>query len=228
MDNATPRAKRDHEVRQLLQSMRERLVTGDPRILAQNTGMSFDEATSDLLGSVLGRDFSVQYPAFVAHERNTERRQASLWVQILLMHYFRTADGAAVEHDWISYRELPAGMFYQRAFQGYSGDKLARIIGEDQLRLREACLRLGGSALQIGDIAFAFPALPRVPIAVAFWTGDDEFPANAKVLFDRSAPHYLPTDGLAVVGARLCNLILYAAGLAEDPFDEGEELESLL
>ena len=41
--------------------------------------------------------------------------------------------------------------------------------------------------------------------------GDDEFPAHAQVLFQESAPNYLVTDGLAIVGSFLTVPILKAA-----------------
>jgi hypothetical protein len=43
------------------------------------------------------------------------------------------------------------------------------------------------------------------------WAGDDEFPAQAQVLFQESAPHYLITDGLAILGSLLIGQIAKAA-----------------
>jgi hypothetical protein len=42
------------------------------------------------------------------------------------------------------------------------------------------------------------------------WSGDDELLA-AQVLFQESAPHYLVTEGLAIVGSLLIGQIVKAA-----------------
>jgi hypothetical protein len=63
---------------------------------------------------------------------------------------------------------------------------------------------LGGESFDIGDAAYSFRALPQLPMAVVWWAGDEEFPAKASVLFDEAASHYLPTDGLAILGRMLC------------------------
>ncbi len=65
--------------------------------------------------------------------------------------------------------------------------------------------------LAIGDAGYVFQVLPRLKLAVIMWAGDDEFPAQAQVLFQESAPHYLMTDGLAIVGSLLIGQIVKAA-----------------
>jgi hypothetical protein len=50
-----------------------------------------------------------------------------------------------------------------------------------------------------GDIALAWDALPRLPLLIIFNEGDEEFPAGARMLFDISAPNYLPTEDLSVL-----------------------------
>jgi hypothetical protein len=99
-------------------------------------------------------------------------------------------------------------MFYFHAFQGYSGTRLVNTFQNDLARFKEAASRAGGEALTHGDAGFSFRPLPRVPLAVIYWVGDDEFPPNADVLFDASAGHYLSTDGLAVLGRELCSKII--------------------
>ena len=66
-----------------------------------------------------------------------------------------------------------------------------------------AAKNLGGLKLDLGDASFAFDALPRVRVAAVYFTGDEDFPASANVLFDASASHYLPTDAIGGVGSTL-------------------------
>ena len=49
------------------------------------------------------------------------------------------------------------------------------------------------------------PVLPRLPIRIIFNDRDEDFPAQAAVLFDAAASHYMVTDGLALLGAGLAH-----------------------
>ncbi|MGQ9834180.1 MAG: DUF3786 domain-containing protein [Candidatus Villigracilaceae bacterium] len=68
---------------------------------------------------------------------------------------------------------------------------------------RQACRLNGGVPLEIGEAAYRFEGLPRLPLAVTYWVGDEEFPSASKILFDASAWHYLPLDACAVLGGLL-------------------------
>lgn len=136
-------------------------------------------------------------------------------LQALLLYYFVYANGAPLTSQWVSFADLPGGRTYNQAFQGYSGDevvrqftKLPHSVALDTFK--SACLALGGQPLEIGSASFTFPALPRVPLLLTFWLGDEDFPSSCKILFDSSATHYLPVDGCAILGSQLTSRLLKA------------------
>jgi hypothetical protein len=132
-------------------------------------------------------------------------------MQSLILTYLYTADGTPPADRWVGFRELPNGLFYAPAFQGYTGAVLVRDLDGAVERFRQASQQLGGAAVPIGDAGYAFQVLPRLKLAAVMWSGDDEFPAQAQVLFQETAPHYLITDGLAIVGSLLIGQIVRAA-----------------
>lgn len=129
-------------------------------------------------------------------------------LQALFLDYLRAADGTPISGKWLSFRELPQGQFYFRAFQGYAERPLVEAVGNDITGIREAAERLGGQNIAYGDCGYAFDVLPRVRLAVVHWLGDEEFPPNASVLFDASAERYLPVDGLANLGRMLTSRLV--------------------
>jgi len=142
------------------------------------------------------------------------------FTQSLILTYLVTADGTTPSSRWIGFRDLPDGMFYVQAFQGYSGGRLVRELGGLAASaqpgggiesFRRAAETLGGASLEIGDAGYAFTVLPRVHLALVYWEGDEEFPAQARVLFEDTAAHYMPTDGLAILGSQLVGRVLKAA-----------------
>jgi hypothetical protein len=121
-------------------------------------------------------------------------------VVIVLLHYLLTADGTRPADRWVAFRELPDGLFYAQAFAGHAEGLLAQRYGADPDAFRRACGALGGVPLDLADASFRFQALPRLAVAVLLWRGDEEFPGQARILFDGMAGHYLPTEDLSGIG----------------------------
>lgn len=138
-------------------------------------------------------------------------KEASSFTQSLILTYLATADGTTPSSRWVGFRDLPDGMFYTQAFQGYSGRRLVRELPEGLVSFHRAAQALGGEPLDLGDAAYVFTVLPRVHLALVYWEGDEEFPSQARVLFEDTTARYLPTDGLAILGSQLVGRILKAA-----------------
>ena len=48
-----------------------------------------------------------------------------------------------------------------------------------------------GEHLELGDFSYVVNPLPRIPVRVVLWYGDEEMPPGGTLLFDRVAPFYL-------------------------------------
>jgi hypothetical protein len=127
-------------------------------------------------------------------------RDAHVSIQIVLLHYLLTADGAPPADHWLAFRELPDGLFYAQAFAGHAEGLLAEKLGANLDGFRRAAASLGGSPLDLANAAYRFQAFPRLAVAALLWEGDEDFPAQARILFDAHAGHYLPTEDLAGIG----------------------------
>jgi hypothetical protein len=139
-------------------------------------------------------------------------KEPSSFIQSLILTYLASANGTTPSSRWIGFRELPNGMFYVQAFRGYTGIRLVRQLEGGVQAFRRAAEALDGEPVkQIGDVGYAFTVLPRLHIAVVYWQGDEEFPSQARVLFEDTAPTFMPTDGLAILGSHLVGHILKAA-----------------
>ena len=76
-------------------------------------------------------------------------------------------------------------------------DPLKSVFGKDPHGLAQAAQRLGGKAIEYGDAAFEFSALPKVPLQIILWEGDEEFPPEANILFDESISDTLSPEDVA-------------------------------
>jgi hypothetical protein len=153
----------------------------------------------------LGDDVEIRVPEFDFGADSTLPPH----VRALLIYHLAKSDGSVPTGDWCAFADLPNGRFYSRAFQGYTGDALVRRLHGTADGLSDTLALLGGRPASRdelttnADAAWVVDALPRVPVAVLWWDADDEFPARAELLFDRTASNHLPTDGCAVLGSWL-------------------------
>jgi hypothetical protein len=120
--------------------------------------------------------------------------------EIVLLHYLARTPGRPPAGRWVGFDQLPGGAFYGGTFRLRAEAPLARAFGADPRRLLEAAAGMDAGAAAYGDAALVVPALPRVPLLIVVWRGDDEIAANAKVLFDADAEAHLLTEDLVVLG----------------------------
>lgn len=188
---------------------RSELRQRDPCVIAAHSGAVYyeiEEGQGRFQVRFFGHPYTITWPELEVLD--PKGQSCSNPVQAVLLEYLVLADGTALAQRWVSLRELQGGAFYERAFQGYSGNLVARHFRSDLESFRQAAQRLGGEPLDLGDAAFRFWALPRIPLAVVYWSGGDEFPSSAQVLFDASAGHYHHIEMLAHLGALICDRLI--------------------
>jgi hypothetical protein len=202
--------KKDSPLQKKIEQLRAEIIKRtEPKEIAIRCGWEFidNPGNSNFRFQVFNNSVRMSYPDLVAYDCHDGTKMNS-GIQGLLCYHMATSDGHPLTGTWVSFAELPNGRFYNVAFQGYSGDNLSAAIRGEVHLLEHAACRLHGSAMNIGDISFKFSALTRVPIAIVYWVGDDEFPHSCKILFDSSISHHLPTDTCAILGSILTQKIL--------------------
>lgn len=132
----------------------------------------------------------------------------TVWVKIFLLIYATRASGEPAAEEWVAYRELPNAASKARSFEEVVSRLAADFEGRGEA-LAEAVRRLGGvpEAFTSAGRAWRLRALPRVDLLFLFWERDEEFPARASLLVDRSVLAYLDQEALLflaeAVAARL-------------------------
>ena len=193
-----------------LEKARYELSCRDPFVAALKSGarpLAADVGAGVEL-TYWGRDLQVQWASGVVQSASGEPAQTV--VQLIVLHYLATADGAPLADRWLSFRELPDGRVYDAAFRRRACLPLVRVFAERPEAFAAAGRRLGGERLSYGDVAFMFQVLPRVRVATILYRGDDEFPAEVNMLFDASLRHYLPIEDVAVLGGMVAGELIRA------------------
>ena len=146
----------------------------------------------------LGQAHRVGLPAFEVVRPDGDE-EVPLTAKILILHYLSEASGVSPSGEWITFAQVPGGDMYLPNFQARSVDRLVRVFDGREETLAEAARPLGGVAADYGDASVQLQVLPRVPVLVTLWRGDDEFDASGNLLFDSTVTDYLSTEDMVVL-----------------------------
>jgi hypothetical protein len=151
----------------------------------------------------LNRCYRLGCPGLEFTDASTDSKEAPLQEQVLILHYLQADVPAGPSGDWVAYREIPGATFYFGVFVKRAVDPLKKLFGQDLPGFGRAAARLMGEPLQIGDAGFEFRVFPRVPVRLVLYAGDEEFPAEANILFDRSIGRMLSPEDVAWMAGML-------------------------
>lgn len=125
--------------------------------------------------------------------------------KLIILHYLNTARGSPPTGRLITFKELPEGTVYYPTFVKRTIKPLLDNFADRPAALLAAAESLGGVKAGAGDFSFRLNALPRVPLTVTLWLGDEELPAEGNILFDSTITDYLPTEDITV----LCEILVW-------------------
>jgi len=189
--------------------LRSALRLLNPELIAARSGASYFEADSvrgELHILLWDSACILSLPELKVRANNDS--ELPMFQQALLFYYLLTSDGASLTGSWTSFGDLPGGRTYNQAFQGYTGNEISKVFGLNLEAFKSACEKAGGQFVALGDAAYRFQILPRVPVLAVYHLGDEDFSSTCKILFDSSATHYVPIDACAVMGSMLAQKII--------------------
>lgn len=121
--------------------------------------------------------------------------------------------GAVLSGQWIPFRSLKDASPFGPAFQKSVLQVLAGTFSEHTDELCAACEKLGGQKLSLSDAGYRLAPFRCIPMQVLFWDGDDEFPAQANLLFDKNATDFIHVESVVTIASEGVARLADAAGL---------------
>ncbi len=183
---------------QALAKARREIKLLDPTWVASRSGAVYDFPTVSFSVPFFGEVYRVEYSKGSVLRRE-DGSQAGSREALIILHYLIQADGTPLKGEWVAYRDLPGARYHEPAFVAEVERPLSLGLTGRLESLRFWASTNADPVDITGDIAFKLFVLPRVPLLIIFNEQDEEFAASARVLFDISAPNYLPTEDLSIL-----------------------------
>lgn len=181
----------------------DRLRDMDPQEVCRRAGASYDRTRRGCALRILNVDYLV-----LPEERLIERlgpppadgKAPGFHLYFIAVHYLLNAQERPLVGDMVTPKELRDGeLFFSGGSHTPNLKPLVQRFDGQREALWKAAEAIGGRRADYGDAAVEVPALPRVPVTLVLWFGDEEFGGRASVLFDRGVDQHLPIEGLLPV-----------------------------
>ena len=187
---------------------KEELRKKNPGRIATLSGGAIAEEggiTPSLILPFLNRQVVIKWPELDCLYKESGE-EVPVQQQVLIFHYLNGANGLNPTGQWIAYQEVPDGRFYLDAFLRRAKNPMVQVFGSAPEKLMDLAVQVYGAVpFDQGDLSVTLHAFPLVPVALILWKGDDEFPPEGTILFDRTIYSMLSAEDIAW----LAGMIIY-------------------
>ncbi len=172
----------------------EQLASMDVEELCRKTGaQSMD--SSKIIVEYLNQRYLVTFPDGEISLYDDDK-EVPLKDKILILHYLTSAKGTPASNRLITFKQLPGCASYFPVFSQVTITPLLNHFGKEPELLMASVAKLGGRKAGYGDVSVTINAFPRVPVTIALWRGDDEFPPRGSIIFDSNISDYLSAEDI--------------------------------
>ncbi len=182
------------------------LAQKDPISICKRLGCRYDYVEKVYKICFWGGEYSIDPVGKRIEWSTTGTPAVHDYFQIFMIHYLLKEEVLTLGNEWISEKDIPGGSSFFTVSHKIPCDLISDQYGNDVLKFRNTCERLNGSPLDMADAAYCFQITPYVPVAALYWAGDDDFPPQARILFDRSISIF-PLDVTFALAIEVCSRI---------------------
>lgn len=135
----------------------------------------------------------------------------SLLFKIIILKYLNKTylnPDMNIKGKWISFRELPDGLFYSKTIKKDIEAPLASFFSPEKDLFNRVCAELGGKKDENSNEGMIFSLFPKFVLLFKFWPEDKEFPPDIKILFDTTASDLFNADEIKMILIYFASLLI--------------------
>lgn len=127
--------------------------------------------------------------------------------------FYYSSSHPVASGNLVAFRQVKRVYPFEAAYRRTIISRLQDTFSGKTDALRKACEALGGTPLPQGDVGYVLPVFPFLNIAVLFWDKDEEFDAQANMLFDSEITEFMHEENVVCVAADAVYYLTRAAGI---------------
>ncbi len=192
----------------------------DPREVCNRAICTYDEADRCYAVSVWDHEYRIFPDQSRIDSTSANPERLHPYFDLFIIHYLLRAKEIEPAGQWISEKDIPGGSTFFRGPHAIPTHLISTRFGNAVQGFKERCEEFKGVTLGLADAAYVFALTTRVPVAVLYWKGDDEFPPESKILYDKTIAEHLAADIIFAAAVGVCERF----GTA--PWWEGQALKN--
>lgn len=181
------------------------LQSCDPEEVTQRTGCEFDRTTNRYFLSVWGHGYGVDLTHHTIEPKAPGSETYHEYLYLFILHYLMKSKNIPLSGEWVSEKDIPGGAAFFRGPHTIPTALVTAAVKDDLTLFAKKCEKLAGSPIDLADAAYRFDITPTIPVAVLYWQGDDDFPSEARLLFDKTIQEHLPLDIIYALAVEVCH-----------------------
>lgn len=124
------------------------------------------------------------------------------FLAILILHYLiqKLKGLPDLTGEWLTFRQFSGIEGYYPSFRKRAIEPIIRKYGNNPLEILQVLERLPAKRVDGADAAVVLETFEQVPVLIKLWRADEEFGAEANMLFDRSITKIFCTEDIVVLG----------------------------
>ncbi len=154
-----------------------------PQEAAVNSGGFLDKEKNVLTISYLGIPYHIQYPEinFLDAQLLKEREK------ILILHYLAQSGKHVKEKGFIGFTDIPSGKMYYSHITLRLYKPLIIKFGNSPEEFIQKSKQFNGHISDVSEFSIKFSVFPKISVVFIIYPEDEEFPADAKIIFNSEA-----------------------------------------
>ncbi len=177
----------------------------DPDDVIKRTGCRFDKIKNEYRVSIWGYTYIVDLNLNEIHIEPEGFKTYKDFMHIFILHYLMKSKNIPLSHDWVSEKDIPGGAAFFRGPHTIPANVITDKVNNDITLFQQQSEKLGGSPIIMADAAYMFQISPTIPVAILYWLGDEDFPSETKLLFDKTIEQHLPLDIIFALAVEVCH-----------------------
>jgi len=207
---------RNNNYDKLIEQWRERALSFDYRERYEALGLP-GYNNGDLPITCYGTLYEISRANAVIRDAKHPERKLDYQTVLSIYHlFYYSAKKPANSGRFVPFREVRRCAPFDPAFKKQIVMPFAKAFEGKKERLIEAGERLGFKRLTQSEAGFEARAFECMPVQILFWDGDDEFPAQANILFDENITDFTHEETVVVIGENGLKSLIRAGGLSNE------------
>lgn len=180
------------------------LALAIPSDICRNERCSFDPVGKSYALEIWGDEYIIDLMQNKIERSSKAIPPPHAYFYLFVIYYLLLRQDIKLRGEWISEKDLPGGATFFRGPHLLPTSLISDRFANHLQGFCDCCKNLGGTPLALADAAFSFIITKDINVAVLYWAGDEDFPAEAKILYDRSITEFLPLDIVFALAFEVC------------------------